>query len=291
LPDSLSGQSLDSIIVFVRGVPVLLDKDLAKLYGIETKALNQAVKRNLQRFPEDFMFQLTKEECLRSQIVTSKGRGGTRYLPYAFTENGIAMLSSVLHSDIAIEVNIRIMRAFTKMRQLIANQRVFVRLDAIEQHQQETDKRVDEVFQLIERKELIPNQGIFFDGQVYDAFEFVSKLIKDAEKGIILIDNYISDEVLTLLERRGNGVKASIYTQKIDHQLALSLKKFNAQYPAIEVKTFKFSHDRFLCIDNVVYHIGASIKDLGKKWFAFSILYDVHPDDLVKRIEQSCEKG
>ena len=166
-----------------------------------------------------------------------------------------------------------------------------MRLDAIEQHQQETDKRVDEVFQLIERKELIPNQGIFFDGQVYDAFEFVSKLIKDAEKSIILIDNYISDEVLILLERRGNGVKASIYTQKIDHQLALSLKKYNAQYPAIEVKTFKFSHDCFLCIDNVVYHIGASIKDLGKKWFAFSILYDVHPDDLVKRIEESCEKG
>jgi hypothetical protein len=122
LPDNLSGQSLDNLIVFARGVPVLLDKDLAKLYGIETKALNQAVKRNLQRFPEDFMFQLTKEECLRSQIVTSKGRGGSRYLPYAFTENGIAMLSSVLHSDIAIEVNIRIMRAFTKMRQLIANQ-------------------------------------------------------------------------------------------------------------------------------------------------------------------------
>ena len=283
---------IEPLIRIIRGQQVLLDSDLAILYGVETKRLNEQVKRNIERFPDDFMFQLTKVELInlksqiatssaienspRSQIVTSS-HGGVRYLPYAFTENGIAMLSSVLRSPIAIQVNIRIMRAFTAMRQFIAaNAQIFQRLDVMEQnqlaivaHQTETDHKLEEVFRRLDSGNVQPHQGIFYDGQIFDAYTFINDRIREATTRIILIDNYIDDSVLTILSKRADKVAATIYTKKPSVQLQLDIQKHNAQYPPIEVITFDRSHDRFLCIDETVYHLGASIKDLGKKWFAF----------------------
>ena len=300
---------IEPLIRTIRGQQVLLDSDLAILYGVETRQLNQQVKRNIERFPEDFMFQLTKVELinlksqiatlsatdypLRSQIVTlntenhslrsqnatidNRGRH-TKYLPYAFTENGIAMLSSVLRSPIAIQVNIRIMRAFTAMRQFIAsNAQIFQRLDVMEQnqlaivaHQTETDHKLEEVFRRLDSGNVQPHQGIFYDGQIFDAYTFINDRIREATTRIILIDNYIDDSVLSMLAKRADMVTATIYTKKPSAQLQLDIQKHNAQYLPIEVITFDRSHDRFLCIDETVYHLGASIKDLGKKWFAFN---------------------
>ena len=269
---------------------------MATLYGIETRTLNQAVKRNIQRFPADFRFQLTLEECSKSQIVTlNAGRGqNIKKLPYAFTEQGVAMLSSVLRSQTAIEVNIQIMRAFVSMRHfMVNNASVFSRLEIIEyhqlemqQHQQETDKRIEEVFRRLDEGNAKPKQGVFYNGQIYDAYTFVSDLIKSAKKHIILIDNYVDETVLTLLDKRGNDVSAIIYTQQISRQFQLDIDRHNAQYAPIDVETFRLSHDRFLCIDDDVYHIGASIKDLGKKWFGFSKMEILTPDELVERINR-----
>ena len=257
------------------------------LYGVETKVLNQAVKRNISRFPDDFMFQLTSEECSRSQIVTLNIKRGQniKYLPYAFTENGIAMLSSVLRSPTAIEANIRIMRAFTSRRHFFTNNaQVFQRLSTIEYHQIETDKRIDEVFKRLDAN-TTPQQGIFFDGQVFDAYCFVSDLIKKAKQSIILIDNYVDDSVLALLDKCESNVSAKIYTQNISSQLKLDINKHNSQYPLIEVNQFNKAHDRFLLIDDEIYHIGASIKDLGKKWFAFTLMRDITAKELIKKIK------
>ncbi len=250
----------------------------------------------MKRFPEDFMFQLTKEECLRSQIATlNEGRGQhMKYMPYVFTENGVAMLSSVLRSDTAIEVNIRIMRAFTSMRHfLLNNADVFQRLSTMEYHQlemqqhlQESDKRIEEVFRRLDEGYTNPKQGVFYNGQVYDAYTFVADLVKRAKKRIILIDNYVDETVLTLLDKREEGVSAVIYTQQINHQLQLDIDRHNAQYAPVSVETFRLAHDRFLCIDDEVYHIGASIKDLGKKWFGFSKMEILTPNELVERINR-----
>lgn len=292
---------IESLIKVVRGQQVMIDKDLAMLYGVETKVLNQTVKRNIERFPDDFRFELSKEECLRSQIVTSNGRGGNRYSTFAFTEQGVAMLSSVLRSQIAIDVNIQIMRAFVSMRHfMVNNASVFSRLETMEyhqleilQHQQDTDKniedtnkRIDEVFRRLDEGNAKPKQGVFYNGQVYDAYTFVSDLIKSAKKRIILIGNYVDETVLTLLDKREDGVTATIYTQQINRLFRLDIERHNAQYSAIQVETFSLSHDRFLCIDNDVYHIGASIKDLGKKWFGFSKMEILSPDELVERINR-----
>ena len=313
---------IEPLIRTIRGQQVLLDSDLAILYGVETRQLNQQVKRNIERFPEDFMFQLTKVELinlksqiatlsatdypLRSQIVTlntenhslrsqnatidNRGRH-TKYLPYAFTENGIAMLSSVLRSPIAIQVNIRIMRAFTAMRQFIAsNAQIFQRLDVMEQnqlaivaHQTETDHKLEEVFRRLDSGNVQPHQGIFYDGQIFDAYTFINDRIREATKRIILIDNYIDDSVLTMLAKRADKVAATIYTKKPSAQLQLDIQKHNAQYPSISVVEFDRSHDRFLCIDETVYHLGASIKDLGKKWFAFNRM-EMPTTELLKKI-------
>ena len=310
------------LIRTIRGQQVLLDSDLAILYGVETRQLNQQVKRNIERFPEDFMFQLTKVELtnlksqiatlsatdypLRSQIVTlntenhslrsqnatidNRGRH-TKYLPYAFTENGIAMLSSVLRSPIAIQVNIRIMRAFTAMRQFIAsNAQIFQRLDVMEQnqlaivaHQTETDHKLEEVFRRLDSGNVHPHQGIFYDGQIFDAYTFINDRIREATTRIILIDNYIDDSVLTILSKRADKVAATIYTQKPSAQLQLDIQKHNAQYPPISVIKFDRSHDRFLCIDDTVYHFGASIKDLGKKWFAFNRM-EMQTSELLQKM-------
>ena len=287
---------IESLIKVIRGQQVMLDRDLATLYGVEVKRLNEQVKRNIKRFPKDFMFQLTKEECLRSQFATlNEGRGQhLKYMPYVFTENGVAMLSSVLRSDTAIEVNIRIMRAFTSMRHFLQNNaEVFQRLSTLEYHQlemqqhfQESDKRIEEVFRRLDEGNAKPKQGVFYNGQIYDAYNFVSDLIKSAKKRIILIDNYVDETVLTLLDKREDGVSAFIYTQQINRQFQLDIDRHNAQYPPLNVETFRLSHDRFLCIDDDVYHIGASIKDLGKKWFGFSRMEILTPDELVERINR-----
>ena len=287
---------IESLIKVIRGQQVMLDRDLATLYGVEVKRLNEQVKRNIKRFPKDFMFQLTKEECLRSQFATlNEGRGQhLKYMPYVFTENGVAMLSSVLRSDTAIEVNIRIMRAFTSMRHFLQNNaEVFQRLSTLEYHQlemqqhfQESDKRIEEVFRRLDEGNAKPKQGVFYNGKIYDAYNFVSDLIKSAKKRIILIDNYVDETVLTLLDKREDGVSAFIYTQQINRQFQLDIDRHNAQYPPINVETFRLSHDRFLCIDDDVYHIGASIKDLGKKWFGFSRMEILTPDELVERINR-----
>lgn len=289
--------NIESLIKVIRGQQIILDRDLARLYQVETSQLNRQVKRNIERFPEDFMFQLTKEECSRCQIgILNEGRGSNvKYSPYAFTENGVAMLSGVLRSKTAIEVNIRIMRAFTSMRHFMANNAsVFSRLETIEyhqleilQHQQVTDKRIDEVFRRLEEGSAKPKQGVFYNGQIYDAYTFVSDLIKGSKERIILIDNYVDETVLTLLDKREEGVSAIIYTQQISRQFQLDIERHNAQYAQIEVEMFRLSHDRFLCIDDDVYHIGASIKDLGKKWFGFSKMEILTPDELLEKINRS----
>jgi hypothetical protein len=294
---SVAVQQIEKMIFTIRGVQVMLDSDLAMLYGVETKRLKEQVKRNINRFPEDFMFQITLDEAksLRSQFATldttssrsqnatlNTGRGhNIKYLPYVFTENGVAMLSSVLRSPTAIEVNIRIMRAFTAMRHfLVSNAAVFQRIENLEQHQIATDQRIDHVFQLLEVGQQ-PQQGIFFDGQVFDAYSFACDLVRSAKKRIVLLDNYVDDTVLTLLDKRKKNVEAEIYTKTISKQLSLDIAKHNAQYRPITVTPFDRTHDRFLCIDNTVYHIGASLKDLGKKWFAFSKL-GIFSSDLLE---------
>lgn len=284
--------NIQSMIFTIRGVQVMVDSDLAKVYDVEIRRLNEQVKRNIERFPESFRFQLTEEEFenLRSQIATSSsteplrsqiatletGRGKHRkYLPYVFTEQGVSMLSAVLRSDTAVKVSIQIINAFVEMRKFIQhNASVFARLDSVERRQltfeSETEKNFEKVFQALEAGEP-PKQGIFYNGQVYDAYSFVADLIRKATKSLTLVDNYVHDSVLTLLSKRKKGVTATIHTKTISKQLALDLKKHNAQYPPITIETFKDAHDRFLIIDEKeIFHIGASLKDLGKKWFAFS---------------------
>ena len=286
--------SVESLILNIRGQQVMLDRDLARLYGVETKRLNEQVKRNIERFPEDFMFQLTKEECLRSQIATLNAARGKhlKYLPYAFTENGVAMLSSVLRSPTAIEVNVRIMRAFVAMRRFLStNAQLFSRIETIE-HQQlsmlnrqdETERKIDRIFQELEDKNPKPTQGIFYDGQIFDAYTFVCGLIKEAKKTIILIDNYVDESVLTLLDKRKQSVGATIYTKTLSRQFRLDLDRHNAQYPPISVAIASNFHDRFLILDETVYHIGASLKDLGKKVFGFTLMGFLSPEELISEI-------
>lgn len=280
----VSQKEIENRIFTIKGEQIMIDRDLAEMYGVETKVLNQAVRRNSERFPESFRFQLTEVEfndCSRSQIVTLNNeskkeklkRGqNIKYLPYAYTEQGVAMLSAVLRSEIAIKVSIQIINAFVEMRQvLIHNAGLLQRLDKVERTQIENDQKFEQLFNALESKTQQPEKGIFFEGQVFDAYTFVADLIKKAEKSIILIDNYVDETVLTLLSKRKTGVTATIYTKQISKQLQLDLTKHNAQYPIITIKTFTESHDRFLLLDDTfLYHIGASLKDLGKKWFAFS---------------------
>jgi hypothetical protein len=261
--------NIESLIRIIRGQQVMLDSDLAMLYGVETKALNQAVKRNINRFPEDFMFQLTQDEavCSRSQIVTLNAKRGQniKYLPYAFTRNGIAMLSSVLRSDTAVEVNIRIMRAFTMIPQLVnRNAQIIERIFNIEQHQQETDETIKIILDKIEdvNPKLLPEQ-VFATGCVWDAWTYISDLVRSARQRIVLIDNYVDDRVLSMLTKRADGVSATIHT-RYNEQFLTDLKKHNTQYPEIEfIQLPHRNHDRFLIIDEKVYLLGASLKDIG----------------------------
>jgi len=272
---TISTKEIRNLIYSIRGRQVMLDSDLASLYQVETKNLNKAVKRNIERFPVSFCFQLTEEEVenLRFQIGTSSlSYGGRRYLPYVFTEQGVAMASAILRSDIAVKVSVEIMEAFVEMRKmLISNASLFHRLDNIELKQLQADQKFEEIFKALESDKLHAEKGIFYNGQVFDAYTFVSDIIRSAKSSITLLDNYVDDTVLTLLGKRNTNVTATIYTKSISNQLRLDLQRYNSQYPSIEVEIFSDAHDRFLIIDSTeLYHIGASLKDLGKKWFAFS---------------------
>lgn len=267
-------EEIQNRIYTIRGLQVMLDKDLAVFYDVKPIRMREQVKRNINRFPSDFMFQLTKEEVeimvSQNAIPSKQHLGGS--LPYVFTEQGVAAISSVLTSKRAVDVSIQIMRAFVAMRRfLLANAQVFQRLDTLELKQIETDHKIDKVLMAIERKEIQPKQGIFFDGQVFDAWQFVSDIVRGAGKSIVLIDNYVDDTVLSLFCKRKKGVSVVVLAKNITKQLEHDVKKFNEQYPSVELREFAVSHDRFLIIDDTnVYHIGASLKDLGKKWFAFS---------------------
>ncbi|PRM92009.1 DNA-binding protein [Arcobacter cryaerophilus gv. occultus] len=301
----IDNQTIQDKIYTIRGVQVMLDEDLAVLYGVETKNLNKAVNRNMDRFPEKFRFQLTQEEydnlkfqigtsslnaSLRSQFVTlEKQHGGRRYLPYVFTEQGVSMLSAVLRSKTAIEVSIKIIDSFVNMRKFLSqNASLFTRIDSIEKRQIsyeiKNDTKVDAILNAIEEKGTPQKQHIFYDGQIFDAYLFVSDIIKSAKSSIKLIDNYIDESTLVLFTKRDTKVDMKIYTKTISKQLKLDLEKHNAQYPKIDIEIFDLSHDRFLIIDEKdIYHFGASLKDLGKKWFAFSKM-DINSFELLGKL-------
>lgn len=276
--------NIESFIRTIRGQKVMVDFDLAMLYGVQNKRLNEQVKRNIKRFPDDFMFQLTKEEwnILKSQIATAKQSdnqsngilksqnatsswGGTRKLPYAFTREGIGMLSSVLGSDTAIEMNIRIMRVFTAAHQIMDNNAIlFQKVLHIEQHQLETDEKIEHILTKMEESspKLLPEQ-IFQTGCVWDAWAFVSDLVRSAQQRIELIDNFVDDRVLSLLMKRGKGVSATIHS-RFTKDFLTDLEKHNTQYEEVKfVQLPHKNHDRFLIIDESVYLLGASVKDMG----------------------------
>ena len=296
---SLDANDIKRRIFTIRGKQVMLDSDLAELYGYEVKKLNQQVKRNIDRFPGDFMFQLSKEELkvVKSQIVTSQRsdffagqEGGRRKLPNVFTEQGIYMLSTVLRGELAVKQSIFIMRAFREMRHFIANNSaLFERISNVElrqlEYQKQTDKKFDQLFEYIgEHTET--HQKIFFDGQIYDAFSLLIELIQKAKQEIILIDGYVDVSTLNLLAKKQPRVAVTIYTFTKTKLTAQDVAVFNAQYPKLEVKHTNIFHDRFLILDGkTVYHIGASLKDAGKKCFAVSLLKDAGPE-LMKKLEK-----
>lgn len=281
IPVIAEAKDIKSLIYVVRGQQVMMDSDLAMLYQVETKAFNQAVSRNIERFPENFRFQLTKEEfdALRSQIATSNGRGGRRYRPYMFTEQGIAMLSGVLRSNVAIQVSIRIMNTFVEMRRFIANNSLlFEKVSDIElkqlEYQKSTDEKFDKVFKYIE-DHAEAEQKIFFDGQIYDAFSLITSIIRKAQKEIILIDGYVDTDTLNILAKKNTGVDVKIYTYARAQLTNRDTANFNAQYPTLTVKKTQVFHDRFIILDGKsAYHIGASVKDAGKKCFGISLIND-----------------
>ena len=293
IPVVAETKDIKSLIYVVRGQQVMLDSDLAMIYQVETKVFNQAVSRNIERFPENFRFQLTKEEfdTLRSQIATADGRGGRRYRPYMFTEQGIAMLSGVLRSDVAVQASIRIMNTFVEMRRFIANHALlFEKVSDIElkqlEYQKNTDEKFDKVFRYIE-DHAESEQKIFFDGQIYDAFSLITSIIRKAQKEIILIDGYVDVDTLNILAKKNAGVDVKIYTYASAQLTNGDAAKFNAQYPTLTVKKTQVFHDRFISLDGgTAYHIGASIKDAGKKCFAISLIDDPGVvTDLLNRLK------
>jgi hypothetical protein len=294
IPVIAENKDIKNLIYVVRVQQVMLDSDLAMLYQVETKVFNQAVNRNIERFPENFRFQLTKEEfdALRSQIATSNGRGGRRYRPYMFTEQGIAMLSGVLRSDVAVQVSIRIMNTFVEMRRFIANNALlFEKVSDLElkqlEHQKSTDEKFDKVFQYIE-DHAESEQKIFFDGQIYDAFSLITSIIQKAQKEIILIDGYVDVDTLNILAKKNAGVDVKIYTYASAQLTNRDAANFNAQYPTLTVKKTQVFHDRFIILDGkTVHHIGASIKDAGKKCFGISLIDDPGVvADLLNRLKK-----
>lgn len=293
IQNELTNEDIKNLIYTIRGKQVMLDSDVAMLYNYETKKVNQAVKRNIDRFPERFCFQLTEKELeiMWSQIVTTSKLEDNKYrskkyLPYVFTEQGIAMLSGILKSEVAIQVSIKIMDAFVEMRKFInANKSLFEKVVTIENKMDkkfiEQDKKFDIIFDQLQLEENI-KQRIFFDGQIYDAYSIIVDIIKRANSKILIIDNYIDDSVLKMLAKKKNNVEVVILTSDKSNIENLDVKKFNKEYPILKVaKTNKF-HDRFIIIDNKeMYHLGASIKDLGKKCFAINRIEDM---EIIEKI-------
>ncbi|MDY0124209.1 ORF6N domain-containing protein [Sulfurimonas sp.] len=288
----IDNQTIENKIYTIRGMQVMVDRDLAILYGVETRRLNEQVKRNIERFPQEFMFQMASEELenWKSQIATSnKEIMGLRKLPFVFTEQGVSMLSSVLKSQTAVQTSIQIIKSFVNMRKFLQNNAsLFTRIETIEKRQIayeiRNDTKVDAILNAIEEKGTPQKQHIFYDGQIFDAYLFVSDIIKSAKKSIKLIDNYIDESTLVLFTKRDVKVDMKIYTKVISKQLKLDIEKYNTQYQKIEVIKFELSHDRFLIIDEKeIYHFGASLKDLGKKWFAVSKM-DINSFELLEKL-------
>jgi hypothetical protein len=289
---AINKENISNKIHTIRGLTVMLDRDLAELYGVETKVLNQAVKRNEARFPQDFRFQLTTQE--KDELVTICDRLNSlkhsSVNPYAFTEQGVSMLSAVLKSDVAVSISVKIIRAFVEMRKIInSNTLLLFKMEALEKRQIsyeiKTDTKIEHVLNALEEKTQKSDEGIFFDGQVYDAYVFINDLLKSAKSEVALIDNYIDDTVFTLFSKYTN-LKIKIYTHSISKQLKLDYQKYQMQYQNIELQEFKNAHDRFMILDNKeVYHIGASLKDLGKKWFAFS-KFEIGALEILKKLEK-----
>ena len=275
-------------IYTIRNLQVMLDKDLAELYGVETKHINQAVRNNQDKFQDDFYFELSDYEFedLRSKNLTANF-SKTRINPKVFTEQGIYMLATILKSKIASQVTVYIIKTFANLRKIISqNISMFERFERVEQRLTIHDKNFDKLFEALEDKTLKAKQGIFYDGQIFDAYVFVNDLLKLATTEIILIDNYIDETVFTIFSKYPN-IRIKIYTQNISKQLKLDFEKYSKQYQNIELKEFKNSHDRFLIIDKKnIYHLGASLKDLGKKWFAFS-KFEMNTFDVLARLKQS----
>lgn len=278
--DLIQPDDIERRIIIIRNRQVMIDRDLADIYGVKTKRLMEQVKRNIERFPDDFCFQLNDDEFAiwRSHFATSKSdQKGLRRPPYAFTEQGVAMLASVLKTKTAVEESVKIIRAFVAMRHFIINNaKVLTEIESIKHqlfetniHVLDNERKINEVFLLMEKNQTEVAQGIFYDGQIFDAYTFISDLIRKAQKEIILIDNYIDDSVLKMLNKRADGISATIYTAHISENLKLDLEKHNSQYQPITIEHFNKSHDRFLIIDDDVYLIGGSIKDLGKKVSTF----------------------
>ncbi len=284
----LEDVEIRKLIVYLRGTQVILDRDLARLYQVEVAQMNRQVKRNIERFPEDFMFRITKDEYdgLKCHFGISNLRGGDRSLPYVFTEQGVSMLAGLLRSQIAINANIAIIRAFTAMRRFITYNATYCsRFERLESRQLESELKINELFKILNEKNTYVKQGVFFDGQIYDAYSFIAELIRSADRRIILIDNYIDDTVLTLLDKRKDNIEATIYTSRnISKGTILDIQKHDAQYGNINIHMFDKSHDRFLIIDDNVYLIGASIKDLGKKWFGFTLMESISAEEIIKRL-------
>ena len=309
-------ENIENLIHVIRGKQVMLDVDLARLYGVETKRLNEQVKRNIERFPEDFMFQLTREEAessrsqfatlnedgelSRSQFATLNGRGhNIKHLPYAFTENGVAMLSTVLRSQQAISINIQIMRAFNTMRHFIAtNAQVFQRLEVIEHtqlslvahqeelaaHQTSTDQKLEEVFHRLDEGAATPKEAIFFEGQFFEARVLLEQIIKTATKRVIIIDGYIDAATFEMLDVRAKGVTADIYSDSEYKTLRDSHNASKGKQPVNTHKWSKSSHDRWVIIDDTLYHCGHSVKDLGKKLSAIMKM-DWNPEVVLKEVK------
>ncbi len=269
-------------IRLIQGQFILIDSDLAQFFGIETKVLNQAATRNIKRFPSSFRFQLSQQEfdVLKSQIVTSKG--GVRKLPWAYTEHGIAMISTLLRNELAITMSIEIIQTFVRLRKqeyLVSG--LIDRIEKLESFKTTTKQTLKKL--ILQQSNTTKKSGIFFNDQIFDAYVFSSNLITSAKNSIVLIDNYIDETTLLQLSKRNANVNCIIYTEKINPQLKLDLDKHNSQYPSIEIRIIKNVHDRFLILDNQsLYHLGASLKDLGKRWFAFSKMDDLIEDVLKK---------
>lgn len=291
LLEEYSQDTIQSRILTIRGQQVIMDADLDEFYQVKTIALNQAVKRNEARFPQRYRFQLTEDE--KQELITNcdrfKSLKHSAYSPYAFTEQGVTQLSAVLRSNIAVEMSIRINDAFHAMRKFIINNAgIFQRLEAVELKQISTDKKINQILDRLDDGTLKQKLGVFFDGQMFDAFVLVEELIQKAAKRIILIDDYITASLLQRFHKRSSGVTLDCYvkTRFATSDLKEAIVKYNAQYPYEPTKlhTFERSHDRWLIIDDTVYHFGASLKDLGKRWFSVSVITEHTADELISRL-------